>query len=148
MSGLTNLTKLINLNLSHNKITKIEGLENCLELCNLDVSHNFISDIKNCEQLADLPSLKCVDFRNNQIEASNDLVPFFAKLTGLHCLYLKGNPAVRAVSQYRKILTISMPNLYYLDERPIFDFERLLADAFSRGGKEEEERVRKEYAET
>lgn len=41
-----------------------------------------------------------------------------------------------------------MPNLYYLDERPIFDFERLLADAFNRGGKEEEERVRKDYAET
>lgn len=41
-----------------------------------------------------------------------------------------------------------MPNLYYLDERPIFDFERLLAEAFARGGKEEEERVRKEYAET
>ena len=40
-----------------------------------------------------------------------------------------------------------MPNLYYLDERPIFDYERLLADAFKRGGKEEEERVRLEYAE-
>ena len=37
-----------------------------------------------------------------------------------------------------------MPNLYYLDERPIFDFERLLAEAFARGGKEEEERVRKQ----
>ena len=45
------------------------------------------------------------------------------------------------VSGYRKILTVSMPNLYYLDERPIFDYERLLADAFKRGGKEEEERV-------
>lgn len=41
-----------------------------------------------------------------------------------------------------------MPNLYYLDERPIFDFERMFAEAFNRGGKDEEERVRKEYAET
>lgn len=52
------------------------------------------------------------------------------------------------VSGYRKILTVNMPNLYYLDERPIFDYERLLADAFKRGGKEEEERVRIEYAES
>lgn len=69
-------------------------------------------------------------------------------MTNLHCLYLKGNPCVRMVSQYRKILTMNMPNLYYLDERPIFDFERMFAEAFSRGGKDEEERVRKEYAET
>lgn len=61
-------------------------------------------------------------------------------------LYLKGNPCVRMISQYRKNITIAMPNLHYLDERPIFEYERLMADAFGRGGKEEEERVRKEWA--
>ena len=50
------------------------------------------------------------------------------------------------ISQYRKNITIAMPNLHYLDERPIFEYERLMADAFGRGGKEEEERVRKEWA--
>jgi len=39
-----------------------------------------------------------------------------------------------------------MPNLYYLDERPVFESERLTADAFKRGGKDEEERVRSEWA--
>lgn len=39
-----------------------------------------------------------------------------------------------------------MPNLYYLDERPVFEAERLCADAFKNGGKEEEERVRSEWA--
>jgi hypothetical protein len=59
-----------------------------------------------------------------------------------------GNPAVRSIGNYRKVLTINIPNLYYLDERPIFDFERMLADAFNRGGKEEEEKCRKEYADS
>ena len=47
---------------------------------------------------------------------------------------------------YRKSLTVALPNLFYLDERPVFEGERLTADAFKRGGKEEEERARAEYA--
>jgi hypothetical protein len=38
-----------------------------------------------------------------------------------------------------------MPALAYLDERPVFEIERLTADAFKRGGVEEETRVREEY---
>ena len=117
-------------------------MENCVALCNLDISHNHIKDINDCEQVIHLPALRSFDLRSNQIEASGDIVTFFTQMTQLHCLYLKGNPACRMVSGYRKILTVNMPNLYYLDERPIFDYERLLADAFKRGGKDEEERVR------
>lgn len=51
------------INLSHNKLTKVEGLECCVALSNLDLSHNYISDIKNCEQLAELPSLTALDLR-------------------------------------------------------------------------------------
>jgi dynein assembly factor 1 len=47
---------------------------------------------------------------------------------------------------YRKNLLMAMPNLYYLDERPVFEAERLCADAFKLGGKDEEERVRSEWA--
>jgi dynein assembly factor 1, axonemal len=75
------------------------------------------------------------------------VVPFFSELPNLIALYLKGNPAARLISNYRKALTMAMPGLFYLDERPIFENERLLADAFARGGKEEEERVRLEWAE-
>lgn len=39
-------------------------------------------------------------------------------------------------------MTMMLPNLYYLDQRPVFEAERLTADAFKLGGKEEEERVR------
>lgn len=37
---------------------------------------------------------------------------------------------------------MALPNLCYLDERPVFESERLCADAFKAGGKDEEERVR------
>ena len=33
-------------------------------------------------------------------------------------------------------------DLYYLDERPIQEFERTLADAWRRGGEEEEQRAK------
>lgn len=35
-----------------------------------------------------------------------------------------------------------MPQLYYLDDKPIFEDDRLIAEAFARGGKEEETRVK------
>jgi hypothetical protein len=36
--------------------------------------------------------------------------------------------------------------LNYLDDRPIFDHERIVADAFVKGGEEEEKRVRDKMA--
>jgi internalin A len=32
IGGLSNLKNLVNLNISHNQITKIEGLEHCINL--------------------------------------------------------------------------------------------------------------------
>jgi hypothetical protein len=60
---------------------------------------------------------------------------------------LKGNPAVRFISKYRKTLTANLKQLNYLDDRPVFEIDRLTADAWLRGGEEEEMRVRKEFHE-
>ena len=49
------------------------------------------------------------------------------------------------VNHLRKNLLQVMPQLSYLDERPVTEIERLTADAFVRGGVEEETRVRDEY---
>ena len=94
-----------------------------------------------------MPALTSLDMRNNLIDDHNNVVAFFEEMKTLIALYLKGNPAARLISNYRRVLTIAMPSLYYLDERPIFEHERLLADAFARGGKEEEEKVRVTWAE-
>ena len=48
----------------------------------------------------------------------------------LRCLYLKGNPAVSCIRNYRKAVIASIPTLTYLDDRPIFDAERRCAEAW------------------
>jgi dynein assembly factor 1, axonemal len=82
--------------------------------------------------------------RDNQIADPLSIVPFFSQLSTVTCLYLAGNPAVRLVSHYRREMTVKMPGLYYLDDKPIFEDDRLIAEAFARGGKEEEVRVKLE----
>ena len=146
ITGLDKLTNLTTLNLSHNRITKLSGLEKCQNLERIDISHNHILDIDECSALHELKQLTCLDLRENHIDTPNTVIAFFEKIPSMNCLYMSKNPCVRKISGYRKNLTIAMPNLHYLDERPLFEAERLTADAFKRGGKEEEERVRQEWA--
>lgn len=60
-------------------------------------------------------------------------------------MYLKGNPCVRKISLYRKRLTAGMKNLHYLDDRPVFDIERIAANAWAEGGAEAEKEAREVY---
>jgi dynein assembly factor 1 len=43
---------------------------------------------------------------------------------------------------YKKRLTAGMKNLTYLDDRPVFEIERIAADAWLIGGIEAEKEVR------
>lgn len=136
------MKNLCTLNVSHNRIRRIEGLAGLDRLKTLDVSHNLIVDINDCEQVIELPALTNLDIRDNQIDNHRDIVPFFTRMEKLTCLYLAGNPCVRNISHYRRSMTTCMAGLYYLDDKPIFEDERLLAEAFVRGGKEEELKVK------
>jgi len=57
----------------------------------------------------------------------------FKQIPELKCLYLKGNPLVSNMKNYRKTMVASMPCLTYLDERPVFEDERRLTMAWSVG---------------
>jgi len=48
----------------------------------------------------------------------------------------------KRIQNYRKTLISRLPKLKYLDDRPVFDEDRRHAEAFSRGGIEEERRER------
>lgn len=110
------------------------------------MSTNVIPDTESCQELLKLPALASVDLKNNQIDDADNIVPFFSQLKNLSALYLKGNPGLRHISQYRKNLTANLDNLVQLDEIPISDVQRLMAQAWLRGGKDEEIRVRDEMA--
>jgi dynein assembly factor 1 len=70
----------------------------------LDLSHNKIEDPHALEVLMSLPNLRV--------------------------LVLMGNPAVRKIPNYRKTVIASIKTLTYLDDRPIFDSERKLVEAW------------------
>lgn len=85
--------------------------------------------------------------KNNHIDDREKVVPFFSKIQTLRSLYLKGNPCQRHLSQYRKNLTAHLKYLNYLDDRPVFESERIFADAWLRGGTEAEREARRQYQE-
>jgi len=42
-------------------------------------------------------------------------------------------------------MTVILPELTYLEDRPIWDYERLFADAWKKGGKEAETKARDDW---
>ncbi len=53
-----------------------------------------------------------------------------ARETPRRCLYLKGNPVVSQIKNYRKALVAALPELRYLDDRPVFEDERRIVNAW------------------
>jgi len=53
------------------------------------------------------------------------------QLPMLRCLRLKGNPFVRNLRNYRKVVLSRMPKLEYLDDRPVFESERIRIKAWA-----------------
>ena len=51
-------------------------------------------------------------------------------MPNLKCLYLKGNPVVSTMKNYRKVMVAAIPGLGYLDERPVFEDERRMVNAW------------------
>jgi len=60
----------------------------------------------------------------------------------LRVLYLMKNPMCKKIRNYRKTVTYKLKELRYLDDRPVFEDDRRYAEAFGRGGLEEEKEER------
>ena len=63
-------------------------------------------------------------------------------MPNLKVLYLQNNECTKKIKNYRKTVISKIPTLKYLDDRPVFEEDRRNAEAFARGGMEEERKER------
>mmetsp|Transcript_26909 Transcript_26909/g.52994 ORF Transcript_26909/g.52994 Transcript_26909/m.52994 type:complete len:406 (+) Transcript_26909:189-1406(+) len=142
ISGLENLSRLNVLSIHHNLLESIEGLSGCTSLETLEVANNNINDIS---LLSECPTLVTVDVKVNKVES--DAVDVLARMPNLRALYLKENPCVKKVIPYRKTLIGRCRSLCFIDDRPVLELERVCAEAWIEGGKDEEKKQREQWME-
>ena len=149
IEGLDNLVELANLNLSDNMISKVEGLAGCERLDMLYLARNRIgrNGLDDLRGLLECPTITTLDLQNNKIEDPEVLEEIFMQMPNLKVLYLQNNGCIGKIRNYRKTVISKLPNLKYLDDRPVFDDDRRNAEAFARGGMEEERAERARIAE-
>lgn len=150
IEGLEQMQDLSNLNLNQNSIEKIENLSCLPKLSTLLISKNQLKTVDSIRHLEECNALTCVDLQDNRIE-DIETVDVLEKMPNLKVLYLKGNPFVKKIKNYRRVVLSRCKNLTYLDDRPVFPEERLQVEAWAVGGtqaeKEERERQKVEKAE-
>jgi len=141
IENLEGLDELCCINLSENFITAIENLSHLPKLETLQLNNNNIVSLENLQHLRECKTVRCVELSKNQIEDPG-IVDVLASLPNLRLLKLDGNPVIRKIPQYRKTMITRLRNLTYLDDRPVFEEERLTAEAWARGGVEAEKMER------
>lgn len=150
ISNLEGLEHLDTLNLSSNCIAHIENLACCPNLKTLQIDRNHLTDAKSVEHVANCNGLQTLDLQHNRIDDPAVLV-VLESIPDLKCLYLKGNPVVSKLKNYRKTIISQMKSLLYLDDRPVFEKDRRLSEAWAGGGidaeRQEREKIQQEAAE-
>ncbi|XP_047539586.1 uncharacterized protein LOC125072991 [Vanessa atalanta] len=144
IENLNGCPKLNTLNLDHNFVTKIENLDVVPDLQTLSISHNMLSSIDDLNDLRFCKNLSVLDLSYNRLE-DPIIVDVLADMAVLKVLVLTGNPVVRNIPAYRKTLTLRLLELLNLDNRPVFPRDRACAEAWRRGGVQEEVAERRRW---
>lgn len=101
ISGLESLVNLAQLNLADNFIGLIEGLDHCKKLRTLTLSGNSIgrqTDAKNVDaikHLLDVPSIETLDIQKNFLDDPIVIDEVFVKMKNLTVFIAKGNEFIR-----------------------------------------------------
>jgi dynein assembly factor 1 len=137
ITGLEGLTSLVSLDLSHNRLFKLENLSVLPNLQTLNVSRNYLSTVESLQHLTACSQLATVDIGNNSIEDGAVIEEVLAQVPMLVSINMAGNPVVSQTPQFRKRVICALPKLRYLD-RPVFELERITAEAWQSGGRDAE----------
>ena len=127
------LPQLHTLSLPNNRLARLEALQSLRghpTLAVLDLQHNRLGS-----QLSDEARQPSTAAAEEYFEA---LLRLLASLPQLRVLYVLGNPLLSSLSHYRRRTLAALPQLTYLDERPVFEDERRLVAAWQREGLEGE----------
>lgn len=130
LQGLEQLPNLNTLNISSNGLASLSDLQSCPQLSTLIAERNHLSTAEGLAALLQCTSLHTLDLQHNKIEDTAVIDDIITQLPQLRCLYLAGNPVVSKVPNYRKSVIARCSQLTYLDDRPVSDEERLLAEAW------------------
>ena len=129
IENLDSCVDLATLNLNKNCIEKIENLGNLPRLETLMLSHNRLEDAADLEQVTECQALTTLDIQQNNI-TDVGVLDVLTRMPKLRALYLQGNPVIKKIKYYRKKMTHLLPDLRYLDDRPVFPADRLRAVVF------------------
>jgi len=137
--------QLRSLNLECNGITRVEGLSHLCQLEQLNLSRNRIEHLEDLEPLREIKALSNIDVSHNQILTSEGVIEFWTSVPSqIKLLRYHGNPAVRDIKDYRKNFVNALPQLGFLDERPINSDERKCCAAWAKGGMEAMHQAKRE----
>ncbi|XP_047118328.1 dynein axonemal assembly factor 1 homolog [Schistocerca piceifrons] len=144
IENLEVLQELDTVNLSYNSIKKLENLDTLPVLNSLYITHNRLETVEDIEILAKCKQLSVLDLSFNRLD-SPDIVNVLGAMENLRVLTLTGNPVLKHLSPYRKLLIMNCKQLLHLDERPIFDKDRACTEAWFAGGEEAERKLRQKF---
>ncbi len=67
------------------------------------------------------------------------------KMPEMAVVYMQNNEFTKKISHYRKTIITKIPTIKYIDDKPVFEDERRFAEAWARGGLDEERKERERY---
>ena len=111
---MDHLVHLQQLNLSFNRITKIEGLDALTKLKDLSLFNNEIQKVEGLD--AQVATLEHLSLGNNKLDSLIDAFAWLRPFHGLRILTLQGNP-IHDDPDYKLYALGRLPWLKYLDHR-------------------------------
>ncbi len=143
LDGIQDAPKLRILRADENKIGSIAGLKELKEIEFVSLVGNKVVDIEPLRG----STVRSLNLKRNKITDGDAVLSILASMKELRVLYMKGNPFVPKLKDYRKRIISACPALTFLDDRKVEGWERRYVEAYLSGGQPALEIERKRHNE-